>query len=58
MSRTAYVTSGFSASVRSEMAESASGGRMSTSALEWRWRATEAEGLRSSLFNVESIRTK
>ena len=40
-----------------EMDESASGGRMSTSALEWRWSATDDEGLSSSRFRVERMRT-
>jgi hypothetical protein len=39
------------------MEESASGGRMSTSALECRWRATEDEGLRSSRSRVLRMRT-
>jgi hypothetical protein len=39
------------------MEESASGGRMSTRALEWRCSATEEEGLRSSRSRVERMRT-
>lgn len=39
------------------MLESASGGRMSTRAFEWRWRATLELGLSSSLFKVERMRT-
>ena len=54
---TLYLTSGFSASLSSEMEESASGGRMSTRALEWRCRATLELGFRSSLFRVDRIRT-
>ena len=54
---TLYETLGFSASLRREMLESASGGRMSTRAFEWRWRATLELGFKSSLFKVESMRT-
>jgi hypothetical protein len=39
------------------MEESASGGRMSTRAFEWRWRATEEDGLSFSRSRVERIRT-
>jgi hypothetical protein len=39
------------------MEESASGGSMSTRALEWRWRATEEEGLSFSRSRVERMRT-
>jgi hypothetical protein len=53
-----YVTSGLSASVSSEMDESASGGRMSTKAFECRCSATDADGLSSSRFSVERMRTK
>jgi hypothetical protein len=37
--------------------ESASGGRMSTRAFEWRWRATEDDGLSNSRSRVERMRT-
>jgi hypothetical protein len=37
--------------------ESASGGRMSTSAFEWRWRATEDEGFSFSRSSVDRMRT-
>mmetsp|Transcript_11176 Transcript_11176/g.31359 ORF Transcript_11176/g.31359 Transcript_11176/m.31359 type:complete len:283 (-) Transcript_11176:270-1118(-) len=53
----AYVTSGFSWSLRREMEESASGGSTSTRLLLWRCRATDAEGLSSSRFTVLRIRT-
>jgi hypothetical protein len=39
------------------MDESASGGRISTRAFEWRCRATEDEGLSSSRSSVERMRT-
>lgn len=39
------------------MDESASGGRMSTRALECRCKATEEDGLRSSRSRVDKIRT-
>lgn len=44
-----YVTSGRSVWDMTEIVESASGGRMSTSALEWRCSATDALGRSSSL---------
>lgn len=47
--RTWYVTSGRSVWLITLMVESASGGRMSTSALEWRCSATDALGRSSSL---------
>jgi hypothetical protein len=39
------------------MDESASGGRMSTRAFEWRWRATDDDGFRSSRSRVDRMRT-
>lgn len=54
---TVYATSGRSDWVSSEMEESASGGRMSTSALECRCSAMEALGLSSSRFSVDRMRT-
>ena len=44
-----YDTSGFSDADMREMDESASGGRMSTKAFEWRCSATEADGFSNSL---------
>mmetsp|Transcript_18558 Transcript_18558/g.63251 ORF Transcript_18558/g.63251 Transcript_18558/m.63251 type:complete len:233 (+) Transcript_18558:289-987(+) len=52
-----YDTLGFSWSDSSEIEESASGGSMSTRALEWRCRATDALGLSSSLSSVDRILT-
>ena len=52
-----YVTSGLSDWLSREMDESASGGKMSTRALEWRCSAMEALGFSSSLFRVDRIRT-
>jgi hypothetical protein len=53
----AYVTSGRSAAESREMEESASGGRTSTSALEWRCSATDALGFSSSRSSVDRTRT-
>lgn len=53
----AYVTSGRSWAAIREMEESASGGSTSTNALEWRCRATEAEGRSSSRLMVDRTRT-
>lgn len=51
--RTWYVTSGRSVCDITLIVLSASGGRMSTSALEWRCSATLALGRSSSLHQVE-----
>lgn len=50
-------TSGFSASPSIEMLESASGGRTSTSAFEWRWSATLELGFNNSRSIVLRILT-
>ena len=52
-----YFTSGLSASDNSEIEESASGGKMSTSALECLCNATLDDGFNSSRFKVLKIRT-
>mmetsp|Transcript_10619 Transcript_10619/g.21017 ORF Transcript_10619/g.21017 Transcript_10619/m.21017 type:complete len:273 (-) Transcript_10619:315-1133(-) len=53
----AYETSGFSSCPIIWMEESASGGSVSTTELEWRCRATDEEGLSSSRFSVLRMRT-
>lgn len=52
-----YVTSGFSWAPSIAIEESASGGSISTSEFEWRWSATEDDGLSFSLSSVERMRT-
>ena len=52
-----YATSGFSSWPNIAIEESASGGRMSTSALECRCRATLEDGFSNSLSSVLRIRT-
>lgn len=52
-----YLTSGLSSGRRSAIDESASGGRMSTSECECRWRATDEDGFSSSRSRVDRIRT-
>lgn len=52
-----YFTSGRSASLNKEIDESASGGKISTSAFECLCNATELDGFNSSRFSVDKIRT-
>mmetsp|Transcript_95386 Transcript_95386/g.267164 ORF Transcript_95386/g.267164 Transcript_95386/m.267164 type:complete len:234 (+) Transcript_95386:309-1010(+) len=54
----AYVTSGFSDIAKLCTVLSASGGKISTTAWEWRCNATELLGFNNSLFKVLRIRTR